>query len=187
MIGELRAEQVRVFAKKTVWVDTDADWPPPTRWEHREPMDALVEGSDTLPSYVRRALSGWDLSTAAPYGPARLSGTLAEIASLSYGTARARVLGLNRGRVEEAAPRPELSKAPSFRSGIRVDHCGLFLMPIWLSAYRWRGQVYHVAVHGQNGTVVGQRPLSRFRFWMMIAALVSACTFYYLMALTDII
>ena len=37
------------------------------------------------------------------------------------------------------------------------------LLPIWVAAYRYRGQAYRVVINGQTGRVQGERPWSAWK------------------------
>ena len=44
------------------------------------------------------------------------------------------------------------------------------LLPVWISAYRFRDKVYRFLINARTGEVQGERPWS----WMKIAALILA-------------
>jgi hypothetical protein len=63
--------------------------------------------------------------------------------------------------------------------GVRWKHV---LLPIWSLQYRFRGKTYTVLVHGQNGRVVGQAPLSWVKILLLIALLAGAAAVVVLVA-----
>ncbi len=45
--------------------------------------------------------------------------------------------------------------------------CQLVLLPVWISAFKFKNRVYQVLVNGQTGEVVGDRPISKFKYILM--------------------
>ncbi|MEM8486403.1 MAG: hypothetical protein AAF564_12700, partial [Bacteroidota bacterium] len=45
-------------------------------------------------------------------------------------------------------------------SNITFKH---ILLPIWISSYRYKGEIYRFMVNGQTGEVQGQRPWSKLK------------------------
>lgn len=43
----------------------------------------------------------------------------------------------------------------------------LVLLPVWISAFKFKNRVYQVLVNGQTGEVVGDRPISKFKYILM--------------------
>jgi hypothetical protein len=64
--------------------------------------------------------------------------------------------------------------------GERYKHV---LLPIWVSAYRYRGKVYRFLVNGQTGELVGQAPpysvVKVALFAIVMAAIVAAIAFIF--------
>ena len=50
----------------------------------------------------------------------------------------------------------------------------LALMPVWLAHYSYGGNTYALAIHGASGQVVGDRPYSKSKIGLLIAAIVVA-------------
>ncbi len=58
------------------------------------------------------------------------------------------------------------------------------LLPVWVAAYRFRGQSYRFVVNGQTGTVQGERPWSAWKIaFAVILGLIFAGIAGYLYAL----
>jgi len=53
--------------------------------------------------------------------------------------------------------------------GITFKH---ILLPIWMSAYRFKGQTYHFVINGRTGRVFGERPYSAAKIVLTILAVV---------------
>ena len=44
------------------------------------------------------------------------------------------------------------------------------LLPVWMAAYKFRGETYRVVINGRSGRVSGQRPWS---FWKILLAVLA--------------
>ena len=47
------------------------------------------------------------------------------------------------------------------------------LMPVWISAYRYRDKVYRFMVNGQNGEVQGESPKSGWKIFFLVLAILA--------------
>jgi len=48
------------------------------------------------------------------------------------------------------------------------------LLPVWIGAYRFQGQIYHVAINARTGEVQGERPYSAWKIGLLVAAIIAA-------------
>ena len=133
--------------------------------------DVLVLASDSLPREHADALQPWDLENLVEYADDYLSGFRTE----SYR------IPLDQG-FEAARPVMEETIRQTIRSDIGGDEQQIYsvdtrwddvtfkhvLLPVWISAYRYRGRVYRSLVNARTGEVQGERPWS----WVKIALLV---------------
>jgi LSD1 subclass zinc finger protein len=133
--------------------------------------DVLVPASDTLAPSMRGATMKWDLKQLVPYQPEYVSGYRAEAyrVGLKDGfpvakqtidanvyTAVCQDIGGDTQRVASVTTR---------YSDIKFKHV---LLPVWMSAYRFRDKAYRFLVNGQTGEVAGESPLS----WQRVTFLV---------------
>ena len=51
------------------------------------------------------------------------------------------------------------------------------LLPLWLSSYRYGGNVYHFVVNGQSGKISGNRPYSAIKIFFAIVAAIAFVVF----------
>ncbi|HEX3063688.1 MAG TPA: hypothetical protein VHP55_13475, partial [Usitatibacter sp.] len=137
--------------------------------------DVLVLASNTLPRELRGAMATWDLKKLVPYQPEYISGYRAEayqvglregypaakeqIDATIYGLVR-RDIGGDQQRVQDLSTR---------YSEIKFKHV---LLPVWVSAYRFRNKTYRFLVNGQTGEVAGESPLSWQRVTFLVIAIV---------------
>jgi hypothetical protein len=132
--------------------------------------------SKTLPEGVFGASARWDLKALVPYQAEFVSGFRAEAYQVSlregYPIARrtidvqvreliCRDIGGDQQRVHQVATR---------YADIRFKHV---LLPVWVSAYRYRDKVYRFLINGQTGEVSGESPKSWWKiFFLTVAMLV---------------
>jgi ribosomal protein S27E len=133
--------------------------------------DLLICASKSLPTKLIEDLEPWDLDQLAPFDPGYLSGFMAERS----------VLGLEEGF--EAAKQKMI---PPIQSAIRSDIGGdtqqidsysvahhditfkLFLLPLWISSFRYDDKVYRFVVNARTGEATGERPYSKLKIAMAI-------------------
>jgi hypothetical protein len=121
-----------------------------------------------LPKHFTDRLAPWDLRDLDGYRPEFLSGFRAEgyQVELAEGFEEAK-------QIMEAQIRQDIRRDIGGDEQ-RIDHMQIriddvtfkhVLLPVWLAAYKYRGQTYRFVVNGQTGKVQGERPWS----WIKIA------------------
>lgn len=139
--------------------------------------DVLVLADRSLPDDLRNKLSGWDLPNLVPYDDAYLSGFVAETYQV------------------DLAPGFEIAKQliePVIRSTVNSDIGGdeqrihsllvqhnnitfkHILLPVWISAYRYRDRTFHFIVNARTGAVFGQRPWSAWKIAVLVLIILAA-------------
>lgn len=135
--------------------------------------DVLVLASRSLPKRFTDALQPWDLAALEPYQPHFLAGFRAEGYSveLDEGFQEARAI---MDRVIERDVRFDIGgdqqRVHRIDSDIRDVTFKHILLPVWMAAYKYRGQTYRFVVNGRTGRVQGERPWS---VWKIAAAVVA--------------
>ncbi len=135
--------------------------------------DVVVLASKTPPEDLAGSLLEWDTSKLVPYQPEFVSGFRAEAyqagLAQSYPAARKRIdAHIERLiRREIGGDEQRIDSAHTNYADTTFKHV---LMPVWISAYRYRDQVYRFIVNGQTGSTSGQSPLS----WVKVTLLVIA-------------
>jgi DNA-directed RNA polymerase subunit RPC12/RpoP len=151
-----------------------------TRWTHANGVvengfdDVLILASKSLPKKYADRLEPWDLANLVPYADEYLSGFRAE----SYQVT-----------LPEGFEQAKEAMAPVIESTIRKDIGGdeqriesshtqyaditfkHILLPVWLSAYRFRDTIYRILINARTGEVQGDRPYSA---WKITAAVLAA-------------
>ena len=135
--------------------------------------DVLVKASRSLPDKYCRALEPWDLPQLVPYDDKFLSGFKTE--SYQIGLEE----GLETGKTIMAETIREvichdiggdhqrIHSVNTAYAHITFKH---ILLPVYISAYKYKGKIYRILVNGRTGEVQGERPYS----WIKIAFAVLA-------------
>jgi LSD1 subclass zinc finger protein len=132
--------------------------------------DVVVLASRSLPDTLLDRISHWDTSALVPYQPEFVSGFRAE----AYGIGLKDGWPIGKGMVEDAIRRlirndiggdeQRIDSMHTNYSDVTFKHV---LLPVWVSAYRYRDKVYRFLVNGQTGEVTGESPIS----WWKVALL----------------
>ncbi len=133
--------------------------------------DVLVLASRSLPRPYAEGLEPWDLSQLAPYQPKFLAGFRAEAYTIDledgFQDARAKM-----DRVIErdikfdiGGDRQRIASVDTEVSAVTFKH---ILLPVWMAAYKYRGQSYRFIVNGQTGRVQGERPYSAWKIALAV-------------------
>ncbi|EKE45459.1 hypothetical protein OCGS_0549 [Oceaniovalibus guishaninsula JLT2003] len=135
--------------------------------------DVLVLAANTLPKGLTDGLEPWDLSDLRPYAPEWLSGFGAEgyQVDLRDGFAEAR------RRMDAQIARDvrfdiggDQQRITSIDTDIRDVTFKHILLPVWVAAYKYRGQSFRFVVNGQTGRVQGERPYSTWKIALAVVA-----------------
>ena len=147
--------------------------------------DVLVLASKSLPRKDTDNLAPWDLSGLEPYKPEYLAGYKAEAYSIEledgYEIARDhmdRVI-LRDIKFDIGGDRQRVHSVNTKISDVTFKHV---LLPIWMAAYKFRGETYRVVINGTNGQVSGQRPWSiwKIAFAATLGAIVAGGIGYFI-------
>ncbi|MGB0853919.1 MAG: zinc finger domain-containing protein [Pikeienuella sp.] len=148
-------------------------WTQKSGWVQRFFDDVLVLGSKALPKKYADKLGPWDLSALRPYQPAYLAGFRAEAYTvpLDEGLTEARALMeqiIRRDvRFDIGGDKQRIDRLETSFGAMTYKH---ILLPIWIAAYKYRGQTYRIVINGRTGAVQGERPWS---VWKIAAAVVA--------------
>ncbi len=135
--------------------------------------DVLVIGSKSLPKKYADKLGPWDLSALKPYQSAYLAGFRAEAYTVPIedGFAEARQI---MDRVIERDVRFDIGgdKQQITSMSVRVSDETFkhILLPVWMAAYKYRGDTYRFIVNGRTGSVQGERPYSAWKIALAVVA-----------------
>jgi ribosomal protein S27E len=145
--------------------------------------DVLVLASASLPRRYTEGLEPWDLSSLQPYRPEFLAGFRAEGYTLDleqgFGLAREKMDRIIERdvRFDIGGDQQRINDIDTAISDVTFKH---ILLPVWLAAYKYRGQTYRFVVNGATGRVQGERPWSAWKiaFAVILGALVAGAVGY---------
>ncbi|MEM9064089.1 MAG: hypothetical protein AAGB51_01210 [Planctomycetota bacterium] len=169
---ETRTRRVR----KTRW------WPASGRVE--VPFDdVLVLASHATPKALTEALEPWDLAELKPYSEEYLAGFIAQryevdLAEGFEGAKQKMDPGIR------AAVRRDIGGDAQRILSLQVGYEDVtfkhVLLPVWISAYRYKRKVYRFVINARTGEVRGERPWSiwKIAFAVLGVALIGAGTFF---------
>ncbi len=138
-------------------------WQP--AWGSRDDAydDLLVCASRGLPPALTQKLEPFETRELAAYDPAYLAGWRAEEYSIDlnggWKGAVARMEQSQRERCSRDVP-GDTQSGLSVTNHFSDEKFKHLLLPIWISAYRYRGEPYQCLVNGQTGEVTGRAPWS---------------------------
>ena len=152
------------------------DWYPKNGNVHVVFDDVLVPASKTLPPSIAGRLTNWDLMNCVAYRKEFLAGFITEIYQRDFRVA-----------IDDAKKKMEVAIDVKIRSDIGGDHQRIkyksisyndvkfkhLLLPVWISAFKFKNKVYQFVVNGRTGQVVGNYPKSVAKIIMIIFAVIA--------------
>jgi ribosomal protein S27E len=144
--------------------------------------DVLVPASKTLPAAISNALTNWDLMNCVAYRKEFLAGFITEIYQLDF-----------RAAIDDAKRQMDNYIVNEIYSDIGGDQqrihskttqyndlkFKLLLLPVWISAFRFKDKVYRFVVNGRTGQVTGSYPISAAKVTLIVLAIIVLIGFLY--------
>ena len=145
--------------------------------------DVIVAASNSLERKYVQQLEPWDLAALEPYDDRYLSGFRAESYSAGLQQGFEFAKDIMAGEIDHTIRRDiggdeqRIHSKNSTYSNITFKH---ILLPIWTSAYRYKGKIYRFLINASTGEVQGERPWSWFKigFAILAAVIVIGFGFY---------
>ncbi len=168
----------------TTRTETRTRWTPVSGTVFNSFDDVLVLASQSLPQRYTEELEPWDLAALTAYAEEYLSGFQAERyqIGLEDGFERAKV------RMQPTihhticadigGDHQQVSSTKSQYDRITFKH---LLLPVWISAYRFRDKTYRFLVNARTGEVQGERPWSwiKITLTVLVSAIALALLIWY--------
>jgi hypothetical protein len=132
--------------------------------------DILVLASESLPAKYAEKLEPWDLHNLVPFEEKYLAGFRTERYQVSLERGFDRACNVMDDAIRVAikhdigGDHQRIHSVQTRRQNLTFKH---ILLPIWLSAYQYKGQAYRFMVNARTGEVQGERPWS---FWKILLA-----------------
>lgn len=154
-----------------------------TRWHlvegqvKRDFNDVLVCATRSLPEAMIQQLEPWPLEDLVPYQKGYLRGFQTETyqVNLEDGleVAKKRMTPVIRTDIRRhiGGDHQRIHAMETAWADLTFKHV---LMPVWVSAYRFRGKAYRFLVSAQTGEVQGERPWSAIKITLAVACLATA-------------
>jgi hypothetical protein len=157
---------------------TETEWFPLGGTHVRHWKGNLVSASKGLPEQEANQLEPFDLGRARPFSASLTAGVLAEHPTIPHETATD-VARNELAALEKHAIASELLPGDKHRnldttSQIDVQGTKLYLLPVWIAAYKTDQGVFRLLVNGQTGEVVGKVPRSKMKVLALVLTLLVA-------------
>lgn len=137
--------------------------------------DVLVYATKSLPRNLVQSLEPWDLADLQPYDPAFLSGMGCERYSIEIEAAFTLAEGRMQPRIRSACE-IDIGGDEQRVHSMAIEHDNVtfkqLLLPIWISAFRYDGEVYRYLVNARTGEVSGERPYSMIKIVLFVLFIV---------------
>ena len=152
-----------------------------TRWTHAAGEvsgfvdDILISASNSTKREVPQNISSWDTKTLVPFHTDYLSGFVTEkyTVSLKEGHRRsfekAKDIAYNWIRRDIGGDTQRIHHADINLSEETFKH---ILLPIYLSAYRFKNKEYAFFINGQTGLISGTRPYSFWKIFLLVLLII---------------
>ncbi len=149
-------------ASGTVWSDFD---------------DVLVLASDSLPRKYTLKLEPWDLENLVSYQDDYLSGFRAESYHVDLEQGFVQAQGIMDTHIRTLVRRDIGGDEQRIHS-VKTQHNDVtfkhILLPIWISAYRYKEATYRFLVNARTGEVQGERPWSWVKITLLVLGIAAA-------------
>lgn len=160
------------------YTETRTDWTRVSGSVENVFDDVLVAASPTMQKLQTSFFGGdrfsaWNTKALVPYSEEFVTGFQAEAyqVGLSDGYRLAKSIIDERIvasiRQDIGGDRQQVHSVDTQYSDITFKHV---LVPVWISAYRYRDKVYRFMVNGQNGEVQGESPKSAWKIFFLVVA-----------------
>ena len=148
------------------------DWYPCAGFVNEKFDDVLVLGSHSLPKKYVENLEPWDLHELISFDEKFLSGFKAECYAVDlkegFNAAKGKMDPKIRRTVERniGGDAQQILTLNTNYSAVTFKH---ILLPIWISAFKYKQKSYRFLINGRTGEVQGERPYSTMKIILFIA------------------
>lgn len=160
------------------------DWRPTHGRVENAFDDVVVAGSRRLPEELLQRVRPYDLDKLLRYEPGFLSGFASEKPAVDVNAGWDEAQRIIDSRMTELAREDILSRADEARvTHIETQNSHvkykLTLLPMYLSAFKFKDKSYNVLVNGQTGQVGGKAPVSPLRVAIAVLLGIALITLFY--------
>ena len=125
--------------------------------------DVLIGGTKSIPSKYLHRLEPWDLEALVPFDPQYLSGYVAEKYQVSVEDGWEQATQVMAEHIRERVRRDiggDEQRINSVHTQYSKSTFKHLLLPVYLSAFRYKEKLYQFFVNARTGEVQGKRPIS---------------------------
>lgn len=139
--------------------------------------DLLVRASESLPAKILEELTPWDLAQITPYRDEFLSGFRAESYTIGLEDGFGRACAMMEPEIRQTVcadiggDHQRIDTLDTRYFDIKFKH---LLLPVWISAYRYKDRVFRFLVNAQTGETRGERPYSAIKITMFVLSILAA-------------
>ncbi|MGB0424649.1 MAG: zinc finger domain-containing protein, partial [Flavobacteriales bacterium] len=135
--------------------------------------DVLILGSNSLPRKMALNLDPWNFNQVTSFREEYLKGFIVESYSVSlesaHQEAKEKIESQIRSLVRQDIGGNE-QRIHQLRTDWSKQTFKLLLLPIYISAYQYKGKKYQFLINGQTGEVQGERPYSTLKIVLAVLA-----------------
>lgn len=170
-ITRVETESYTVNGERKTRTKTYTDWYPAAGHIDHFFDDELILANPAVPEEITLKLRPWDLSKLVPFEHDYLRGFVVEAYSINlqegFSIARKRIDMKIRGLIRNDIGGDQ-QRIHSVNTEWREQTFKHILLPIYVSAYRYKGKSYRFLINGQSGEVQGKRPYSVVKITLLI-------------------
>ena len=179
-------ETTRTDSEGNTYTETEVRWTYVEGTITKQFTNYTMSASKTLEEVRDKIKIGWDYTQAQPFDERFLTGFKTETYQISVKEAFEDAKSLIEFRLKEDVRRDIGGDRQRIHSmDVQFKDIGflLALLPLWISAYRYKNKVYRFVVNGQTGEVSGQYPVSwgKVMLVVLLALIVIAALVYFFM------
>lgn len=150
-----------------------------TRWRntsgsvHKFFDDILIVGTQSIPKEYIYQLEPWDLENLVPFDKSYLSGFITEKYQIDLGEGFDIAKKIASSQIRQSVrsdiggDQQRITSLSTNYKDITFKH---LLLPVFVCAYLFKGEVYQFLVNGRTGEVQGERPNSRIKIALAFIA-----------------
>lgn len=135
--------------------------------------DILTVATKSLPEKYIYKLEPWDLENLIPFDKSYLSGFITEKYQIELGEGFEIAKAIAEKEIEHMVRRDiggDVQRIFSLNTSFNDITFKHLLLPVFVSAYKFKGKLYQFLVNGRTGEVQGQRPYSVMKIALAIVA-----------------
>ena len=149
----------------------------------RDFRDILIDSKSEIPNIVK-SLNRYDLNRLVNFNPSFMSG----YEGFEYDSSLSKCYKSAKDYMSSVIYQDVLwdiggdeQRVESIDTKFFDEEFDIYMLPVWISSFKYKGKKYVVAINGQTGEIVGNRPYSYVKIFLLIIviAIIVGIFFYY--------